>query len=74
MAVKFNLDRLMFENGNMRVPQLQEISEINKNTLYAIYNNKAKRVDLNTLDSLCKALDCQPGDLLTYVPDEEEPS
>ena len=34
-------------------------------------NGKAKAVKLSTLDSICKALQCQPGDILEYVPDEE---
>lgn len=67
--IKFNLDRLMFEKGNMKVPQLQEMSGINKNTLYGIYNNKVTRVDLSVIKRLCKALDCQPGDLMTYIPE-----
>ena len=35
-------------------------------------NNKAKAVRLSTLDAICKALDCQPGDILEYVDDGEE--
>lgn len=69
--VKFKLDRLMFDNQRMKVPQLQEISGVNKNTLYAIYNNSASRVDLSVLARLCAALNCQPGDLLEYIPDKK---
>ena len=32
--IKFNLDRLLFEKGNMKIPKLQEMSRVNKNTLY----------------------------------------
>ena len=35
-------------------------------------NNKAKAVRLSTLEAICKALNCQPGDILEYVPDKEE--
>ena len=38
--------------------------------LSILKNNKAKAVRFTTLDALCKALDCQPGDILEYVPDE----
>ena len=38
----------------------------------AVTNNKAKAVRLSTLDAICKALDCQPGDILEYVEDGEE--
>ncbi|GMB00083.1 helix-turn-helix transcriptional regulator [Pelosinus sp. IPA-1] len=69
--VKFKLDRIMFEKDRMKVPQLQELSGINKNTLYAIYNNNATRVDLSVINRLCSALNCQPGDLLEYIPAQE---
>lgn len=64
MMIKFNLDRLMFENGNIKVPQLEELSGVNKNTLYAIYNNKASRVDLSVVERICTALKCTPGELI----------
>ena len=35
-------------------------------------NNKARAVRFSTLEAICKALDCQPGDILEYVPDGEE--
>ncbi len=34
-------------------------------------NNKARAVRFSTLEAICKALDCQPGDILEYVPEEE---
>lgn len=69
--IKFTLDRLLFENSRMKVPQLQEISGINKNTLYAIYNNTSTRIDLSVISRLCSALNCLPGDLLEYVPNDK---
>lgn len=69
--IKFKLDRIMFEKDKIKVPKLQELSGVNKNTLYAIYNNTATRVDLSVLNRLCTALNCQPGDLLEYMPDQE---
>ena len=39
--------------------------------LSILKNNKAKAIRFSTLESICKALDCQPGDILEYVPDEE---
>lgn len=70
MAIKFNLDRVMFECGNMKVPKLQELSGVNKNTLYGIYNGDIKRIDVSVIDRICAALECQPGDLIEHVPDE----
>ncbi len=62
--VKFALDRLMFERNKMKVPELQEKSGVNKNTLYAIYNNTSTRVDLSVIERICKALNCEPGGLI----------
>ena len=39
--------------------------------LSILKNNKARAVRFTTLEAICKALDCQPGDILEYVPDEE---
>lgn len=70
--VKFKLDRIMFEKDRMKVPQLQELSGINKNTLYSIYNNNTTRIDLSVIDRLCAALKCQPGDLLEHTPTQKD--
>jgi len=69
--IKFKLDRVLFENGNIKVPKLQEISGVNKNTLYAIYNGSITRIDISVIDRICAALNCQPGDLLEHIPDKE---
>ena len=68
--VRFTLDRVMFEKGRMKVPELQEKSGVNKNTLYAIYNNTCTRVDLSVINRICNALDCQPGDLMVHELDK----
>jgi len=65
--IKFKLDKLMFENNRMKVPELQELSGINKNTLYAMYKGTITRVDVSVIDRLCTALNCQPGDLLEHI-------
>jgi len=65
-VIKFRLDRIMFEHGRIKIPHLQQKSGVNKNTLYAIYNNSITRVDLSVLDRICEALNCQPGDLIEY--------
>jgi putative transcriptional regulator len=70
--IKFALDRLMFEENRMKIPELQEKSGVNKNTLYAIYNNTSTRVDLSVLNRICQALQCHPGDLLVFTPDDDK--
>ena len=67
VAIRINLDRLMFERGNMKIPQLQELTGLNKNTLYSLYKNDVKRFDADTLEKVCKALDCDIGDLLEII-------
>lgn len=67
--VRFTLDRVMFEKGRIKVPELQEKSGVNKNTLYAIYNNNCTRVDLSVINRICNALGCQPGDLMVHESD-----
>jgi putative transcriptional regulator len=69
-VIKFTLDRVMFEKGRIKVPELQEKSGVNKNTLYAIYNNTCTRVDLSVINRICNALGCQPGDLMVHEIDK----
>ena len=40
--------------------------------LSILKNNKAKAVRFSTLEAICAALDCQPGDILVYVPEEKQ--
>lgn len=71
MTIKFRLDRVMFEKGNMKIPSLQKLSNVNKNTLYGLYKGEITRVDISVIDRICVALNCQPGDLLEFVPDRK---
>ena len=56
----------------MGVKELSERIDITMANLSILKNNKAKAVRFTTLDALCRELGCQPGDILKYVPDEEE--
>lgn len=69
MTIEFRLDRVMFEKGNIKIPELQKLSNVNKNTLYGFYKGEITRVDVSVINRVCAALDCQPGDLLEYTPD-----
>lgn len=64
--IKFKLDELLFKKGNLKVSQIVETTGINKNTLYAIYKGNIKRIDTETLDRLCKALECEVSDIIEY--------
>ena len=70
MAILINLDVMMAK----RKKSLQELAaqvDITNANLSILKNNKARAVRFTTLDAICKALDCQVGDILEYVPDEE---
>ena len=71
MAIIVNLD-VMMAKRKMSVTELANKVDITMANLSILKNNKAKAVRFTTLDAICRALDCQPGDLLEYVPDEEE--
>lgn len=72
MAIIINLDVMMA----MRKKGLTELAgEIGLTlaNLSILKNNKAKAIRLSTLNEICRALDCQPGDLLEYVKDDDLP-
>ena len=64
-----NLD-VMMARRKMSLSQLSEKVDITLANLSVLKNNKAKDVRFSTLEAVCAALDCQPGDILEYVPDE----
>lgn len=51
---------------------LGEATGMHPNTISKLKNNLPERLEMTTLLKLCKALKCQPGDLLVYIPDEED--
>ena len=71
MAIIVNLD-VMMAKRKMSVTELANEIDITMANLSILKNNKAKAVRLSTLNAICKALDCQPGDILQYVEDDEE--
>ena len=71
MAIIINLD-VMMAKRKKGLTELAGQVDITLANLSILKNNKAKAVRLSTLNSICKALDCQPGDILQYVEDEEE--
>lgn len=71
MAIVIDLDVVMAQR-KMGVKELAERIDITMANLSILKNNKAKAVRFTTLDALCRELGCQPGDILKYVPDEEE--
>lgn len=65
-----NLDVELAKN-KMRSGELAERIGITPANLSVLKTGKAKAIRFTTLDAICKELDCQPGDILEYRPDEE---
>ena len=71
MAIVVNLD-VMMAKRKMSLGELSQRVDVTMANLSILKNNKAKAVRFSTLEAICKALDCQPGDILEFVPDGEE--
>ena len=71
MAIVVNLD-VMMAKRKMSISELSQRVDVTLANLSILKNNKAKAVRFTTLEAVCRALDCQPGDLLEYVPDGED--
>ncbi len=71
MPILIHLDRVMVERG-ISLTELAEKVGITLANLSILKNNKARAIRLNTLEALCRELNCQPGDLLVYLPNSEE--
>lgn len=65
MAIIINID-VMLAKRKMSVTELTEKVGITMANLSILKNGKAKAIRFSTLDAICKALDCQPGDILEY--------
>ena len=68
MAIVVNLD-VMMAKRKISVTELANKVDITMANLSILKNNKAKAVRFTTLDAICRALDCQPGDIIEYVED-----
>ena len=69
MSIIINID-VMLAKRKMSVTELSERVGITMANISVLKNGKAKAVKISTLNSICKALDCQPGDILEFVPEE----
>lgn len=71
MAIRINLD-VMMAKRKIGLTDLAKEVDITLANLSILKNGKAKAVRLETLNAICKALQCQPGDILEYVEEETE--
>ena len=70
MPIKLNLDRVMSER-QISLTELADRIGITLANLSILKTNKARAIRFTTLDALCRALKCQPGDLLEFVQGED---
>ncbi|USB33918.1 helix-turn-helix transcriptional regulator [Paenibacillus sp. YPG26] len=68
MGIIINID-VMLAKRKMSVTELSEKVGITMSNLSILKNGKAKAIRISTLEAICKALDCQPGDILEYRAD-----
>jgi putative transcriptional regulator len=66
--INIRLDYVLLDN-KMKLKDLAEATGLAVNNLSILKTNKARAIRFSTLNSLCKVLNCTPGDLIEYVPD-----
>lgn len=71
MAIIVNLE-VMMAKRKMSLNELAGKVDLTLANLSILKNNHAKAVRFSTLEAICKALDCQPGDILEFIPGEEK--
>ena len=69
MSIEVNLD-VMLAKRKMSMTELSEKVGITMANLSILKTGKAKAIRFSTLESICEALDCQPGDILSYKPND----
>lgn len=71
MAIRINLDVVMAQRKKSLTELASEV-DITLANLSILKTGKAKAIRLSTLDAICRALDCQPGDIIEYAEDGKE--
>ena len=71
MSIVINLD-VMVAKRKIGLTELSKEVDITMANLSILKNNKAKAVRFSTLNAICRALHCQPGDILEYVEDADD--
>lgn len=69
MAIEVNLD-LMMVKRKMSLTELSERIGISMTNLSLLKKGRVKGIRFSTLEAICRELECQPGDILEYMPDE----
>jgi putative transcriptional regulator len=66
MAIQVNLDRMLLER-RMSLTELSAAVDVTLANLSILKTGKARAIRFSTLDAICRALECQPGDILQHV-------
>jgi putative transcriptional regulator len=69
--INIRLDYLLLDR-RMKLKDLAEATGLAINNLSILKTNKARAIRFSTLEAICKAMDCTPGELIEYVPDKKE--
>ena len=67
--IRVRLDYLLLDH-EMKLKDLSEATGLAVNNLSILKTNKARAIRFSTLNAICEAMNCRPGDLLEYLPDE----
>ncbi len=70
MPIIVNLDVVLAQR-KMRLNTLAELVDITPQNLSVLKSGRAKAIRFDTLEKICQVLDCQPGDILAYLPDTD---
>lgn len=70
MAIRIHVSEWLGKK-KMTQKDLHDLTGIRQATISSLYHEDIKRIDVKQIDALCKAFNCQPGELMTYIPDEE---
>ena len=71
--IRVELDMMLLKR-RMQLTELAQQVDITIANLSILKTGKGRAIRFTTLEAICKALDCQPGDILIYIPDKEEGS
>ena len=67
--INIRLDYMLLDK-RMKLKELSEATGIAVNNLSVLKTNKARAIRFSTLESICKVLECTPGELIEYIPEE----
>ncbi|KMJ56441.1 hypothetical protein AB685_21890 [Bacillus sp. LL01] len=69
MTIRIHISELLGKR-KMTQKQLADLTDIRPATVSALYHETVKRIEVEQINRLCEVLECQPGDLMTFIPKE----